>query len=64
LDPSYPCGEANLDKITSISLDLEMKPFAGCSAPVSVPRYVVWSWAETYNIFRVYAGRGGMLFAY
>ena len=64
LDPSYPCGEANLDKITSISLDLEMKPFAGCSAPVSVPRYVIWSWAETYNIFRVYAGRGGMLFAY
>jgi len=64
LDPSYPCGEANLDKITSVSLDLEMKPFAGCSMSVGVPRYIIWSWAETYNIFRVYAGRGGMLFAY
>jgi hypothetical protein len=64
LDPSYPCGEANLDKITSISLDLEFKPFAGTSIATNVPRFVVWTWAETYNIFRVYAGRGGMMFAY
>jgi hypothetical protein len=64
LDPSYPCGEANLDKVTSISLDLEFKPFAGSSSKTNVPRYVVWTWAETYNIFRVYAGRGGMMFAY
>jgi hypothetical protein len=64
LDPSYPCGEANLDKITSIALDLEFKPFAGSSYATSVPRYIVWIWAETYNIFRVYAGRGGMMFAY
>jgi len=64
LNPSYPCGEANLDKITSITLDLEFKPFAGSSMTTNVPRYIVWSWAETYNIFRVYAGRGGMMFAY
>ena len=64
LDPSYPCGEANLDKVTSVSLDLEFKPLAGSSAKTNVPRYIVWTWAETYNIFRVYAGRGGMMFAY
>lgn len=64
LDPSYPCGEANLDKVTSISLDLEYKPNAGSSVKTNVPRYIVWTWAETYNIFRVYAGRGGMMFAY
>jgi hypothetical protein len=64
LDPSYPCGEANLDKVTSISLDLEYKPLAGSSVKTNVPRYIVWTWAETYNIFRVYAGRGGMMFAY
>ena len=54
----------NLDKVTSISLDLEFKPLAGSSAKTNVPRYIVWTWAETYNIFRVYAGRGGMMFAY
>ena len=64
LDPSSPCGEANLDKVTSISLDLEFKPLAGSSVKTNVPRYIVWTWAETYNIFRVYAGRGGMMFAY
>ena len=64
LNQSYPCGEANLDKITSISLDLEFKPIAGSSSKTNVPRYIVWTWAETYNIFRVYAGRGGMMFAY
>lgn len=64
LNPSQPCGEANLDKITSIVLDLEFKPFAGSSIANNVPRYIVWTWAETYNIFRIYAGRGGMMFAY
>lgn len=64
LNPSQPCGEANLDKITSINLDLEFKPFAGSSIATNVPRFIIWTWAETYNIFRVYAGRGGMMFAY
>jgi hypothetical protein len=58
---SMPVGQANLDKIHTISLDLEFKPFRGMK---SVPRYRVYVWAETYNIFRVYGGRGGMMFAY
>ena len=59
--PSLPSGEANLDKIHTIKLELEFKPFRGVP---QVPRYVVYVWAETYNIFRVYAGRGGMMFSY
>jgi len=61
---SHPSGEANLDKIGSVDLELEFRPFAGTSNPNAVPRYIVRTWAETYNILRVYAGRGGMLFAY
>jgi len=64
LAPSQPCGEANLDKIVNINLQLEMQRFTGCTDPNAVPRYQVYIWAETYNIFRVYGGRGGMLFAY
>ena len=63
LAPSQPCGEANLDKIVNINLKLTLQPFAGREA-VAVPRYLIYVWAETYNIFRVYGGRGGMMFAY
>ena len=59
--PSLPSGEANLDKIHTIKLDLEFKPFRGVP---QVPRYLIYVWAETYNMFRVYAGRGGMMFSY
>jgi len=62
--PSYPSGEANMNKIANIDLELEFRPVAGTSNPNAVPRYIIRTWAETYNIFRVYAGRGGMLFAY
>ena len=62
--PSQPCGEANLDKIVRINLQLDLHPFAGYSSKSAVPRYLVHVWAETYNIFRVYGGRGGMMFAY
>ena len=58
---SQPCGEANLDKVLNISLQLEFKSLSSNSLP---PRYIIYAWAQTYNIFRVYAGRGGMLFAY
>jgi len=58
---SLPSGEANLDKIHTITLDLEFKPFRGYKI---VPRYRVFIWAETYNILRIYGGRGGMMFAY
>ena len=64
LAPSQPCGEANLDKIVNINLRLEFEPFAGAPVANAVPRYLVYVWAETYNIFRVYGGRGGMMFAY
>jgi hypothetical protein len=63
LAPSQPCGEANLDKIVNINLRLELQPLAGRDT-VTVPRYLIHVWAETYNIFRVYGGRGGMMFAY
>jgi hypothetical protein len=62
--PSLPVGEANLDKIVNINLQLDLQPFAGYADPNAVPRYFVYVWAETYNVFRVYGGRGGMMFAY
>jgi hypothetical protein len=64
LPPSQPCGEANLDKVVNINLRLNMAPFAGFASAASVPRFRIYIWAETYNIFRVYGGRGGMMFAY
>lgn len=62
--PSQPIGEANLDKVVNINLQLDLKPYAGYADPNAVPRYLVYVWAETYNIFRVYGGRGGMMFTY
>jgi hypothetical protein len=62
--PSIPSGEGNLDKIQRVDLQLQFKPFRGSMNPNNVPRYNVYIFAETYNIFRVYGGRGGLLFAY
>ena len=59
---SKPQGEANLDKITQRDLILQFKPTPGLI--LSVPRYTVYSYAETYNMLRVYGGRGGLMFAY
>ena len=64
LAPSQPCGEANLDKIVNINLKIGLKPFRGFQAAAAVPRVLIYAWAETYNIFRVYGGRAGMMFAY
>jgi hypothetical protein len=64
LPASQPSGEANLDKMYSMSLQLEFKPFRGSIRADQVPRYLVYVWAETYNILRVYAGRGGLMFGY
>jgi hypothetical protein len=61
---SQPSGEGNLDKMSRIALTLEFKPFRGSNILTQVPRYIVYVWAETYNVFRVYGGRGGLLFAY
>ena len=57
-------GEANLDKIPNLSLQLEFKPFRGTTRATDTPSYTIYIWAETYNILRVYGGRGGLLFKY
>jgi hypothetical protein len=69
LDPGhYPAslhyGEANLDKIVNINLQLGFQPRAGYTGAAFTPRYNVYVWAETYNVFRVYGGRAGMMFSY
>jgi hypothetical protein len=61
---SRPQGEANLDKITNRDLILQLRPNRGSRHPTDVPRYVVYTFAETYNILRIYGGRAGLLFAY
>jgi hypothetical protein len=61
---SLPSGEANLDKIINIKMQLDLHPYAGYVDPNAVPRYLVYIWAETYNILRVYGGRAGMMFGY
>ena len=61
---SLPSGEANLDKVININLQLDLHPYRGYVDPNAVPRYLVYIWAETYNILRIYGGRAGMMFAY
>lgn len=61
---SRPRGEANLDKIPKRELYLDFAPNRGSNNPNDVPHYIVYAWAETYNILRVFGGRSGMLFAY
>lgn len=62
--PSVPTGEANLDKIERITMELTFQPYKGSIDPNNVPRYRVFSYAETYNILRIYGGRAGLLFGY
>lgn len=61
---SKPQGEANLDKITRRDLILQMRPKRETNQPTNVPDYVVYTYAETYNVLRIYGGRAGLLFAY
>ena len=61
---SRPMGEANLDKIEKLELQLQMNPLRGSIDPNAVPRYLIFAFAETYNILRIYGGRAGLLFAY
>lgn len=56
--------EANLDKIRRISLELSFTAARGANLTSSVPPYVVYMWAETFNILRVYGGRAALMFAY
>jgi hypothetical protein len=61
---SKPRGEGNLDKVQNRELVLEFEPLRGSYNPNDVPSYVVYVFAETYNVLRVYGGRAGTLFAY
>jgi len=61
---STPLGEANLDKVQRISLSLGFHGKTGEIADAYTERFLVRVYAETYNIFRVYGGRGAMMFAY
>jgi hypothetical protein len=57
-------GEANLDKIIRINLSLGFHGKTGTLTDTYVDRYLTYVYAETYNIFRVYGGRGALMFAY
>lgn len=57
---SQPRGEANLDKMTRKELVLQFRPRPGSD----VGRFQVRTYAETYNVLRVFGGRAGLLFAY
>jgi hypothetical protein len=61
---SLPSGEANLDKIRKIDLQLAFTSLRGCAPGTSVPQYLIYTWAETYNILRIYGGRAALMFAY
>jgi hypothetical protein len=64
LPPTLPSGEANLDKIRRIDLQLRFNSLRGCAPGTSVPQYVIYMWAETYNVLRIYGGRAALMFAY
>ena len=62
---SLPMGEANLDKVLRMNLLLGFHGKTGTfNNDVYVDRFNTYVYAETYNIFRVYGGRGAMMFAY
>jgi hypothetical protein len=61
---SQPRGEANLDKMTKKELVLQFRPRYGTTAGLDVGRFQVRTYAETYNVLRVFGGRAGLLFAY
>jgi hypothetical protein len=61
---STPLGNANLDKVQKISLALGFHGITGDPTDSFAERFWVRTFAETYNIFRIYGGRGTMMFAY
>jgi hypothetical protein len=61
---SMPIGQANLDKVLRLNLTLGFHGKSGIMNDMYIDRYKTYVFAETYNIFRVYGGRGGMMFAY
>jgi hypothetical protein len=61
---SMPLGEANMDKIQRLQLTLRFHGKTGNVNDDFVDRYIVYAYAETYNILRIYGGRGTLMFAY
>ena len=61
---STPLGEANLDKIKRLTLSLGFHGKSGDPTDVYVERFWIRVFAETYNVLRIYGGRGAMMFAY
>ena len=61
---SMPVGQANLDKIQKVQLVLGFHGKTGNINDDFVDRYIVYSYAETYNILRIYGGRGALMFSY
>lgn len=61
---SRPMGEANLDKMTNRDLVLQFRNKYGNIVGLNVGRFIVYIYAETYNVLRVFGGRAGLLFAY
>jgi hypothetical protein len=61
---SQPRGEANLDKIVNRDLVLHIRPKRGYVGGADVDKFVVYTYAECYNILRCYGGRAATLFAY
>ena len=57
-------GEANFDKLTKVELVLDLSPARGSINTQGIPSYTIYTWAETYNVLRVYGGRAGLLFNY
>ena len=61
---SQPRGEANLDNIGSRDLVLTFRAHSSPTTGFTYSRSIVYVYAETYNMLRVYGGRAGLLFAY
>jgi len=61
---STPLGNANLDKVQRVSLALGFHGITGDPTDNYVQRFWTRVFAETYNILRIYGGRGTTMFAY
>ena len=59
---STPSGQTNLNRITNKDLILGINPNLGTDSQYT--RLWIYAWVEMYNVFRIYGGRGTLLFAY
>lgn len=59
---SMPLGETNLNKIQKAELRLRLRNLD--FPAVTPPTMTIYAWAETYNILKIYGGRGALLFGY